>query len=442
MGDRAKAVELDPRPPRFVDLLRLRAFSVLYAAEAQSVAGDQLARIALAVLVFDRTGSAAATSLTYATTFLPAILGGVVLARIGDRLPRRAVMVGCDVVRASLFVAMALPGLPLAAVAALLVVAVFLGPAFSASQVSYLASALSSEQFRSATGVRMVTNQAAQVAGFAVGGVLVGVLQPRGALLVDAATYVLSAFVIGALLRTAATSSRSPGDSSAAAKVAANRAFTGLWRDRQVRVLIALSALAGFFIVPEGLAVPFGDDIAASTTVTGLLLAAIPLGGAVGAVLLVRLVPKRRRRQIAGWMAIACGVPLIATALRPPWPVVLVTWFVSGALAAYQIEVMTAVVQLIPDRLRSHLVGVTSAVLLGAQGLGLIVFGAVGEWFRPGIGIALAGAVGSLLACWTVHRLRGVTGAETRHAATPRHRAGNRKLGAVASHSSGYGGKT
>lgn len=414
MRARSYEDETDGRPPRFTDLLHIRAFAVLYGAETLSIVGDQLARIALAVLVFERTGNTAATALTYATTFLPAIFGGFLLAGIGDRVSRRAVMIGCDIVRAVLFLLMCVAGLPIWALLVLLIAAVFVGPAFSASEVSYLAAKLSPEQFRAATGVRMMTSQAAQVGGFAIGGIVVSVLGPRGALLADAATFAISALVVAIALRRGGTRSATHPPTSAPA-LRPDRLedeFAGLWRNERLRALLALTALAGFFIVPEGLAVPFGRDVSASTVVTGLLLASIPLGGLLGAGVLVRAVPAARRETVATWMAIGCGLPLTVTALRPPWPVAVACWLVSGFLAAYQVETTAAVVQSIPDRLRARLLGVASACLLGAQGLGLIIFGLVARWVGAGGSIALAGVLGSGLAClfaarqWQLRRER------------------------------------
>src|SRR3954452_25160812 len=91
--------------------LRVREFRSLWAAELLSVAGDQLARLALAVLVFARTSSARLTALTYALTFIPAVLGGALLSGLADRFSRRRILVVADLVRAGLAGAMALPGL-------------------------------------------------------------------------------------------------------------------------------------------------------------------------------------------------------------------------------------------------------------------------------------------------------------------------------------------
>jgi predicted MFS family arabinose efflux permease len=366
---------------------------VLYGAETQSIVGDQLARVALSVLVFDRTHSASATILTYAATYLPAIFGGALLARVGDRLSRQFVMVGCDIIRAGLFAAMAISGLPIAGIVALLVAAVFLGPAFAASEVSYLAGALEPELFRVGTALRMMSNQAGQVLGFAAGGALVAGLGARTVLLCDAASYLISAAVIAAALP------RGGRDGHGASRIE-KPAFAGLWREPRVRSLVLLSALAGLFIVPEGLAVPFGNDIGAGTSAIGVMLAAIPLGGAIGAALLMRV--RRRRHTVAAAMAVSCGVPLIVSGFTNHWLIAATCWLVSGGLAAYQVETMTATVQLIPDAVRARAIGAASSVLLGAQGAGLLVFAAVARYATPAHSIGAAGAAGSALAVLVV----------------------------------------
>lgn len=65
---------------------------VLLGIESLSLAGDQLAKVAITVLVFDRTGSASLAAAAHALTFLPALAGGLGLARIADLWPRREVL--------------------------------------------------------------------------------------------------------------------------------------------------------------------------------------------------------------------------------------------------------------------------------------------------------------------------------------------------------------
>lgn len=64
----------------FREVLRVREFRYLFIADIQSQLGDQLARVALSVLVFSRTGSTLLTAAVFALTFLPAVLAGWVLA--------------------------------------------------------------------------------------------------------------------------------------------------------------------------------------------------------------------------------------------------------------------------------------------------------------------------------------------------------------------------
>ncbi|MEP7025276.1 MAG: hypothetical protein ABJB47_16050 [Actinomycetota bacterium] len=63
---------------------------------------DVCGRIAVAVLVFDRTGSGLLTAVAYAAGWLPGIVGSPLLGSVADRLPRRSVMIVCDLVRAVL----------------------------------------------------------------------------------------------------------------------------------------------------------------------------------------------------------------------------------------------------------------------------------------------------------------------------------------------------
>src|SRR3954451_13148472 len=127
--------------------LRVPEFRALWLAEALSVFGDQVARVALALLVFGRTGSAALTALTYALTFVPMMLG-VLLVGLADRYPRRSVLVGADVLRAALAAAMAVPGLPLWLLWCLVGVLALAGSPFKAAQLALLPDVLGHELYQ------------------------------------------------------------------------------------------------------------------------------------------------------------------------------------------------------------------------------------------------------------------------------------------------------
>ncbi len=173
-----------------------REFRWLWAAGVQSLLGDQLARVALSVLVFERTSSSLLTAAVYALTFLPAFLGGLLLGGVADRYPRRRVLIGCDVLRAGLLAAMALPATPLLVVAALLTVATVVGAPFKAAEPALLADLFTGERYVAALGLRTATYQASQLIGFAVGGVAVAAVGARSALAIDAASFAVSAALL------------------------------------------------------------------------------------------------------------------------------------------------------------------------------------------------------------------------------------------------------
>ena len=101
-------------PATFSEVFAVGEFRALWLAQILSVVGDQLARVALTLLVFDRTGSSLLAAVTYAASLIPLAIGGVALSGLADRLPRRGVMICCDLGCAVLVASMALPGVPIA----------------------------------------------------------------------------------------------------------------------------------------------------------------------------------------------------------------------------------------------------------------------------------------------------------------------------------------
>src|ERR1035441_9593903 len=63
--------------PGFRDVFAVAEFRALWAAQLLSVAGDQLARVALTVLVYDQTRSALLAAVAYAGSIVPVFLGGL-----------------------------------------------------------------------------------------------------------------------------------------------------------------------------------------------------------------------------------------------------------------------------------------------------------------------------------------------------------------------------
>ena len=113
----------------FRDVFAVAEFRALWLAQLLSVIGDQLARVALTVLVYDRTRSALLAAITFVVSIVPTFVGRIALAWLADRYPRRGVMIVCDLARCGLVLVMAIPGVPLAGMVTLLFVVTLVGGA-------------------------------------------------------------------------------------------------------------------------------------------------------------------------------------------------------------------------------------------------------------------------------------------------------------------------
>ena len=131
----------------FRDVFAVREFRALWFSEILSIAGDRLALVALTLLVYDRTRSPLLAAATYAAGYVPWVIGGLFLADAADRHPRRSVMVACDAARAVLVAVMALPGVPLWALVALLFATTAFTPAFDSARSAITPDILQGELY-------------------------------------------------------------------------------------------------------------------------------------------------------------------------------------------------------------------------------------------------------------------------------------------------------
>lgn len=375
-------------------------FRALWSAELLSVMGDQLARVALAVLVYDRTGAGAAAAAVYALTFLPALLGGVLLGWTADRFRRRTVMILCDTVRAAGVAAMAIPAVPLPLVSALLVSVVVVGAPHSAAQGALMPEILAGDAYDHGLAVRQITTQSGQLAGFAVGGVVVAALGSEPALLVDAASFLAAAVIVRVGLADRPPPSRAAGP-PARTRICADviGGLAAIARDPRRRVLVGLAWTVGWFVVPEGLAAPYAAELHEGSAAVGLLMAADPLGSALGAWLFVRFVPSATRERLVGALAVAAGLPLVAVVAMPGLLPTLLLWGISGMCStAYLLQTQTAFVRATPDAGRGGALGVAASGIVASQGVAILIAGVIADAAGPAHAVALCGAIGSLLA--------------------------------------------
>ena len=402
------------RPPEarasYREVFAVGEFRALWSAQVLSYAGDQFAQVAIAILVYGRTHSAFLTALAYALTYLPPIAGGPLLSGLADLFPRRRVMIACDLFRVVTAGLMAIPGIPFAALCTLLFFTVLAGVPFSSARAALMPDVLPGEKFVVGSAVGNITFQASQILGFVAGAAVVAILDPHRTLGVNAATFGISALILGFGVR----GRPAPARDGAARTSLWSASADGIRLEFGNRLLLALLLfgwLAGFYIVPEGLAAPYARSLHGSALTVGLLMAAVPLGTVIGAFLLGRVAAPSARMRMMGWLAILSCAPLIGSALNPPLWVVLALWMLAGAGGAYQLAAAAAFVQALRPETRARAFGLAQSGLYAVQGLGILAGGAVAQVTGAPLAVGLAGLVGVIAAAmlamsWTHLRTR------------------------------------
>lgn len=376
---------------RFREVLAVGEYRALWLSGLVSRVGDQLARVAVAVLAFDLTGSAAVTAFTYALTFIPSFFGGIFLGSLADRFPRRSLMIVCDVARAVLVGVMVIPGMPFWVLCALLFAVQLLDSPEKTARIATTPDVLKGDLYGTGITLHGITQQVTALAGFGVGGVVVAAIGTHAALGVNAVSFALCAGIVALSVRSrpAARTGRvvSPRELTRGVRI--------VLADPRLRTLLSMALLATFYIAPEGLAVPYAHAEGGGAIEAGLLLCAIPAGSAIGMYLVNRV--GAGERAIGGLAVLSC-LPLVVTALRPGLPITIAAWFVTGLLTAYQVLANAAFVRAAPAERRGQAVGVAGSSLIAAQGLGVLVSGPLADRLGAPATIGLYGAAGTIAA--------------------------------------------
>jgi MFS family permease len=405
------------RPATFTSVLRVREFRALIGAQVLSELGDQLARVALSILVYRRTGSALLTALTYALTYLPAALGGPLLGPFADRVSRRSVLIVCDLARVVIVGLMAVPGVPIYLLLGLLAVATLLDGPFDAARGAILPDILDGELYVTGQGLSRLLHQTSQLLGFALGGLVLVVFPPRGALAVDAITFLVSALVVALGV-----------GSHHMAQIEERGSFRvelveGVQAIRSNPMLLELVMLAwvtcAFAVVPEALAAPYSAALSAGNAATGLILAAGPMGTVLGVLVMTRWASTQQRAASMRPLAAFACVPLLACFAHPPLPVLLGLLLVSGAAMSFNIAANQAFVLAVPQAMRGRAFGIANGGLSVSQGLGFLAAGVLAEFMAPWEVVGVVGAVGLISVLMLVQTGRARRSTSTRTLSLP-----------------------
>jgi predicted MFS family arabinose efflux permease len=325
---------LNPAAP-FRAALRLRDARLLLAGLAASEAGDWLYNLALLALVYDRTGSSAWLGIATAARMLPLVALGPLGGVLADRLDRRALMIGSDLVRCVCMAALAVvaaTGAPILLAPALAALSAAAGVAYSPCVVAVVPRLVSDEDLPAVNAARIGITHLCVVGGPVLGAALLLLGSVFAAFAVNGVTFLAGAAVVAALPREAL---RPPG--VAAGPHAGLRAeLLGGWNALRnypdslplVCAEVVASAAYGALTV---LLVLVSDRLGLGPAGFGYLLAAMGAGGVLAAGVADRAATSARPRFALALAVLAIAAPLPVIAVAGWLPGVLVLVAVIGA---------------------------------------------------------------------------------------------------------------
>ena len=385
-----------PARAKYRDVLGMAEFRAIFAANIVSMLGNVVAAVALTVLVYQQTRSPALAASVMALSFLPYLIGGVLLGAAADRLPARRVLVACDLASALLIGCLAIPGMPLPALLGLLFAAGLLSPVYQGARSVVLPEVLppGPRYILGRALIRMVA-QSAQIVGYGVGGLLLAIVPPRGALIADALSFVAS----GLVLRFGLAARPAPADRRGSM---ARDSLTGLREvlaHRPIRRILLFSWLvAACVIAPEALAAPYAAYIGQPARVAGFLLMGIPIGAVAADVIAARLLPSWLQQRIILPAALFSFAPLVAFALTPGLAPAMGLLALAGLGNAWTVGMDGLLIDTAPAGLRNRALALAGAGLMFTQGAGFALWGIAGQYLPPTTAIPLAAAAGALAA--------------------------------------------
>ncbi|WP_210649852.1 MFS transporter [Nocardioides sp. SYSU D00065] len=392
----------------------MRPAIIFLTADVVSLFGNAIAAIAFPWLVFTVTGSAGQAGVVATSAAVPALLATIVGGHVIDRLGRRRIAVGADVLSAVSLAALpivdAAVGLDLAWLVALAVLgAVVDGPGVTARDTMLhdvaTASGWSLERF---AGAREAIAGTAILVGPGLAGVLLATMTTSTVLWVSAAASLLAA-VLTALTPSApprddARTDTSVADDATGLLQSVPEGIRALWRDRVVWTLTLLGAGTAAVIGPiQSLVLPGIFTAWDSPASLGVATSALAAGSVLGALTFAGLRARLSRRAfvVAGLTVTTGGFAVLATLAGSAVVIAAMATVGFGTgLTAPLLPVLMA--ERIPDEFRGRVFAWQNAAALAALPVGLLITGAVAD-------TTSLGTAAIALACsWAVVALVGL----------------------------------
>ncbi|WP_280356245.1 MFS transporter [Nocardia otitidiscaviarum] len=383
---------------RALRLLRTnRPLGALFTARVVSYAGDSMSLVALMLHVAHTTGQGLAVALLLLVgDFVPSLLSPLTGA-LSDRFDRRRLMIGCEVAQGVLvlLIALSLPPLPLllALVAARSVASNIFQPASRSAVPAMVAD----KDLATANSTIGFGANAAEAFGPLLAAALLPFLGIRGVLLVDAASFLLSALVLLATRPMPPT----PADGDPGSLLTeARMGLRYILRTPVVRIVaLGFCAVVACNGVDDvALVLLATQTLGSGDAAVGLLLGAVGIGLLIGYALIGRLSTRMSMTAllIGGFLVSSAGNLLTGLA----WSVAaaFTVQAVRGlGIAGMDVASSTLIQRLVPDGMLGRVFGNLYGAIGIAAALSYVGGGLLLDATDPRTTLVVAGAGGTLV---------------------------------------------
>jgi MFS family permease len=381
-----------------------------FIAHTQSSLGTGAAYVALLVLAYQRFHSPWAVTLILLADFLPATLFGPILGAAVDRFGRRRCAVVADVLRAAVFVGLALAS-SFAVIVALALLAGLGTALFRPAILAGLPSMVDEDSLPAATSLYSAINDLGHTVGPALAAAVLLVAGAPAVMLANGATFALSALLVGGIDFGAAARRDTEAEPTARPSLLAD-AREGLavtMRLPSLRILLLGSTIAvlsvGMMNVGElqlaKVTLHAGNlGFSALVAISGIGIVAGSLPAAAGG-----SSSTLKRRYLFGLLAMAGG--MLAAGLAPAFAVAAAAFAVTGAGNGVAVAHEQLLVQrTAPQEALGRVFAVKGTLISGAFGASFLLGGALASLAGTRAMFLVAGAGLVCAWLWAAHGLR------------------------------------
>jgi MFS family permease len=372
-------------------------FRALWLAQTGSNLGGWMQTVAAQWFLIQAGAGSAIVAWVQAASLLPVLFLSLFAGVLADRFDRRGWLLAMNVVSAVLaLVLTVLSGFGVLGAPSLLLMTFLLGSSAALSAPAWQAiqpDLVPREEIPAAAALGGITVNAARAVGPAIAGILVAATGPTFVFALNAVSFL---GVVVALVRWPRPQRTAPTwvEPFGAALVAGLRYLASgpVVRRLLLRsLLFAIPASALWSLLPSAA----GSLLGLGATGYGLLLGMLGVGSILGAVLMPFLTP---RLSSSAALGVSAAVFAVGTASIAWWPlaVVVPVLLLTGIAWTVTLTTLNAAMQLsAAPWVRARAISAYLLVLLGGQGLGAFLWGAVSA--MAGVAVTLAVAAGLLL---------------------------------------------